>query len=576
MRRLFQLCAVIYLCGVTAVAAKEFSGSASMVSAHDAIVFRDLPQLPRNAPRPFLLGDSPAADLAPPPLTNFNAFLNASEPIVPDTMGAAGPNHLMVTINRVVTIQRRDGTVISSVSADTFWNGFGTFAFDPRIYYDPYANRWIFSSGLNQFTKDSALLLAVSATSDPTGTWFRYKVDADPTDTSWADLPKLGFNSRWIVIQANMEPLSGTAGTEANTSHLFVFNKTNLYAGGAGTFTLISVPPDTFQAFDIVPSATYDPTLQSMFFLTERPDTRGSWTDFPPMLRIYELTGAFGSEILTFRTNAVAPVTWPPGIGLASGFQLGTPQVIRILEKSLDNVIYRNGTLWTVHNMFPSDASDRSDIQFWQITTTGQVLQFARIDDPTGLKHYGFPSIAVNKSNDVLIGYSRFASNQYISANYTFRAGTDPASLLRGDSVLKSGEAPYTIGQSNVYDVLHWGDYSQTVVDPVNDADFWTIQQYAATKALTQDANYGLWWGRFVPPSAWPRFVSEQRSNNNFVVTFTTSFSNKYNLERSFAVPNNLWTTVQSNILGTGNFVQATVTNAFAIGQSFFRLSLTP
>src|SRR5262249_15150816 len=155
-----------------------------------------------------------------------------------------------------------------------------------------------------------------------------------------------------------------------------------------GLFTFIPVPRDAIESFDIVPSATYDATLQNMFLLALRPDTNGSWTNFPPLIRIYELTGAFGSEVLTFRTNAIAPITWPPGVGLASGHQLGTPQVIRILEKSLDNVIYRNGTLWTVHNMFPSDTSDRSDIQFWNITTNGQVLQFARIDDPTGLNHY--------------------------------------------------------------------------------------------------------------------------------------------------------------------------------------------
>ncbi len=572
--------AVVFLCRVA------YAGTPMLPLQHDSIVFRDLPQLPvRNdgAARPSLpmspriLGDSPESQSAPPPLTSFIGYLNDGRSgSIPDCMGAAGPNHLMVTINGVVTIQRRDGQMISSVTADTFWNGLGVQAFDPRLYYDPYASRWVFSSAVDQDSTASALLLAVSATSDPTGTWFRYRIDADPTDSSWADFDKLGFNSRWIVVQANMEPISGsTNSAEAGTSHIFVFNKTNVYAGGSGQFTYISVPEDAFESFDIVPSATYDTNLQSMFLLALRPDTRGSYTDFPPLLRIYELTGAFGAEALTFRTNAIAPITWPPGIGLPSGYQLGTPQVIDIREKSLDNVIYRNGTLWTVHNMFPSDTSDRSDIQFWNITTNGQVLQFGRVDDPTGLKRYGFPSIAVNKSNDVLIGYTRFASNAYISANYTFHAGTDPTNTLRGDSILKPGEAPFTVGDPNVFRSERWGDYTQTVVDPVNDTDFWTLQEYAAID--TNDvAGYGLWWGRFVPPSAWPRIVSQQRSNNDFVVTFTTSFSNKYIFQRSPAVATNLWTIVQSNIAGSGSVMQATFTNAFPAAHNFFELRLVP
>ncbi len=574
---MFRICAIILFGTAIDLLANGFAGRPMMAARHDTIVFSELPQTHIETRRPMLLGDASAAQQMPPPLASFNGYIHDGRtPSIPDCMGAAGPNHLMITINNLVIIQRRDGQTISSVLADTFWNGLGIAPFDPRLYYDPYANRWIFSSGSAQESTNSALLLAVSATSDPTGTWFRYKVDADPTHTSWADYDKLGFNSRWVVVQANMEPIPGSTNTtEANTSHIFVFNKTNVYAGGSGLFTYISVPVDTFQAFDIVPSATYDTNLQSMFLLALRADARGPYTQFPPMIRIYELHGAFGSEVLTFKTNATAPITWPIGRGMASGYQLGTPQVIRILEKSLDNVIYRNGTLWTVHNMFPYDTSDQSDIQFWQITTNGQVLQFGRVEDPTGNNRYGFPSIAVNKSNDVLMAYTRCRSNDYISAKYTFHAGTDAPNTIRGDTILKAGEAPYTTGDTNVFEVLHWGDYTQTVVDPVNDMDFWTIQEYAAVN--TNDlAGYGLWWGRFVPPSAWPRFLSEQRSNNNFVMTFTSSFSNKYNLQSSAVIPTNQWTVVQSNIAGTGSIMQVTVTNAFPAAQNFFEMRLVP
>jgi hypothetical protein len=101
------------------------------------------------------------------------------------------------------------------------------------------------------------------------------------------------------------------------------------------------------------------------------------------------------------------------------------------------------------------------------------------------------------------------------------------------------------------------------------------LQEYAATDTNSVP-GYGLWWGRFVPPSAWPRIVSQQRSNNDFVVTFTTSFSNKYVFQRSPTVPTNLWTVVQSNIAGSGSIMQATFTNAFPAAHNYFELRLVP
>src|SRR5206468_12969140 len=43
-----------------------------------------------------------------------------------------------------------------------------------------------------------------------------------------------------------------------------------------------------------------------------------------------------------------------------------------------------------------------------------------------------------------------------------------------------------------------WGDYSNTSVDPTNDTDLWTIQEYAATPSGGFD-RWGTWWGKVVP-----------------------------------------------------------------------------
>src|SRR5207248_4229407 len=77
-----------------------------------------------------------------------------------------------------------------------------------------------------------------------------------------------------------------------------------------------------------------------------------------------------------------------------------------------------------------------------------------------------------------------------------YRAAGDPAGTTRSDAVLKIGEGPYdkTLGDVS----RHWGRYSRSVVDPANDLDLWTEQEYAAAPVGqgVDSGRWGIWWGR--------------------------------------------------------------------------------
>ena len=111
--------------------------------------------------------------------------------------------------------------------------------------------------------------------------------------------------------------------------------------------------------------------------------------------------------------------------------------------------------------------------------------------------------------------------------------------------------------------------------DPVNDTDFWTIQEYAATPT-DASFSYGLWWGRFVPPSAWPLLLAQQRSDSDLQLTFSSSLGNSYSLEMATDLSGGPWQTLQTNLVGTGKVLQSTVTRAVTAPQVFFRLHVTP
>jgi len=427
---------------------------------------------------------------APAPVTNFAALEDNNTTIPPDTHGAAGPNHVMVTLNSQVRIQTRTGTTLTTVSLNSF---FGTAAFDPRIHYDPYNGRWIFVVTANAQSANSGWCIAISQNSDPTGNWYKYGVnDFDASNAEWADYPTVGFNKNWITIQINRFSLPGNNFTG---TRIYALTKSEFYAGGTATWRL-------WTRNDIggtqAPAVTYNNAINQQYLLQTWSGNSGG----NGLIRMYTIDGAIGSETFTEGPFISTPNPWA-GDG-PDAPQLGSINRISTNGDRMQNVVYRNGSLWATHTIFlPAASPNRASVQWWQVSTAGAVQQRGRIDDGTAANFFAFPSIAVNSASNVLIGYSRFSGTRYASANYSFRLGTDAANTMQPDYTFKLGEDTYFKPSSGRN---RWGDYSATVVDPVNDQDFWTIQEYAETSVGGSD-RWGTWWARVstisvpVPPA---------------------------------------------------------------------------
>jgi hypothetical protein len=414
------------------------------------------------------LGGPTPSPGTPGPNQDFAAYIGTGvEDIPPDPNGAVGPNHLMVMLNGVVRIQERSGTVINTMSLSNFWSKVGPFyssvqscssdicaICDPRILYDPYGRRWITTAQCNVLTETASLLVGVSGTDDPTGEWNLYRVAMDASRRHTLDFPSTGFNKHWIVVQVAVESGYTVGSTAYVGSFIYVFDKADLYAGGAGRFTL-------FQRSDLdyvqTPVLTGDPDLDVAYLvgLSGSGDTRNG-------LRVYTVSGQVGAEVLGIGPVVTGP-SWEnvPAGGLFANTlpQLGTTNKIAPFDSVILSAVYRNGAIWAAHNVhLPTGSPRRTSVQWWQINPRGTVLQRGLVDDPTGQTNYAMPSLAVNWYDDVLIGYSRFASNQYPSAAYSFRASTDPPNTLRADTLLKAGEAPYYVPAPCGQRATRWGD----------------------------------------------------------------------------------------------------------------------
>jgi len=309
----------------------------------------------QKADSPVGGGRGPLASTSPPPEQggSFPAVLDDQRYIPPDTIGAVGTNHLMTTLNSVVAIQTRQGDVLSTVDLTAFWNKLGhSVAFDPKVYYDHFHQRWLFITLADPESTVSALMVGVSSSPDPTGNWTLFDIDADPGNTLWADYPNVGFNEKWVVVTVNMFSISAGG---FSRSDIYAFDQENLNA--TGQFKIFSDPGFTF-----VPAVTYDPRQETLFLLAQEDDGAS--------LRLASISGAVGQE--TYTTNvalALSPQPWQFGASGSGNFlpQLGSSVLIDGNDSRLMNCVFRNGSLWCTHNIFlPAVGTvNREAVQLW-------------------------------------------------------------------------------------------------------------------------------------------------------------------------------------------------------------------
>jgi hypothetical protein len=152
----------------------------------------------------------------------------------------------------------------------------------------------------------------------------------------------------------------------------------------------------------------------------------------------------------------------------------------------LSMVAIRDGSLWVsqvvglsgTNGTYVGDETgtnvDRSAIQWLKLSVDSAGLSYSahgRIYDSASTNpfYYYFPSLMVNCSGDIVMGFSGSSETNYIGSYYSWRLanGLGPAK----PRAIRAGTTNYLSGR--------WGDYSATTLDPTDDWSFWTVQEYA-------------------------------------------------------------------------------------------------
>lgn len=395
-----------------------------------------------------------------------------------DNVLDVGPNHVIQMINgssgsRFQVFDKTGASLGAAVYLDNFVGSAGG-AGDPVVLYDALADRWLMSEFASS---GNHLLVAVSTTADPTGSWYAY----DFTTADFPDYPKYGVWNNMYTVTTN----------ESNPK-LYALDRTKMLAGLAATAQVFNTTSYPGVSFEACAPVTHDggsapPAGAPALFMRMADDGWGAAIPYD-RLDIWTMT----IDWVTPANSVVSGPTYLPTTAFDSGLcgytsfscidQPGTSTNLDPLREILMNrVQYRN---FGSHESIVCDhavdvsGSDRAGIRWYELRRTGGIAnpwsihQQGTWSPDTDSRWLG--AIAINANGDIGLAYNVSSSTVYPSVRYTGRYATDPPGTMTFAETSIVAGASYN--GSNRY-----GDYNSLDVDPANGTIFWGTAQHNPT-----------------------------------------------------------------------------------------------
>jgi hypothetical protein len=359
----------------------------------------------------------------------FDGSMDGNRQVDPQI--AVGGGFVLHGTNLGLIIYDKKGNFVQGVKQSSFNKGI-----DPKMFFDPH-NR-VFGFDLwNPWDKAKLkpVNISVSETSDPTGAWNTYPVPAP----GGVDGGGIGYSKKWIGYsfpggedRTFVIPMAQAKAGEPVTAYHF--------AGSLGHPVFSQDDGDDLYFFQI--SKTH--------FIVRK--VSAGKDGIPQAVLV-------GSS-----EHHLSNIGHPP-----QSPQKGTEQKTASGDRNPKVLYLQNGFLWFSQTI---NYDGRSAVQWHQVKLDGSIVQTGLISSPDS--NYIQSTLAVNKNQDVLLGFQETSENMFISPRLAVHRADDPAGEIGPIMQLAEGQA--------ATDGVSWGDYSGSVCDGDDHTSLWTIQSITDVK----------------------------------------------------------------------------------------------
>jgi hypothetical protein len=493
-----------------------------------------LPENPSSPDVSQLPGGASSASTSPvTPQTIGTSFTGATISdtpgfVPPDSMGAVGPTQYLVTVNgRFRSFSKTTGLADGALNVDPdvfFGSVRSDNTSDPRVRYDRLSGRW-FITMIDVNGTNNRILIAVSSGSTiaSASSFTFFDIPSDTTaparvTSDFADYDTLGIDAKALYIGTNVFAGTGAfKGTDA-----YVIRKSSVLAGGPIVVTVFrnlaigtGEGPFTPQGAD-----NPDPNATEGAFI-------GVSNAFFGELVLRRVSDPGGTPSISSNILITVPSTAFP---LAAP-QTGSAKTLDALDDRLFAATFRNGSLWTAHNIGVNSSGvasspTRTAVRWYELRgiPTGQtpsIFQSGTIFDgaASNPRFFLIPSVMVSGQGHAAFGFSTSGASEHPNAATVGR--------LVGGALGTVGTTQLYTNSSSTYGpqastIQRWGDYSFTSLDPVDDMTMWTVQEFSnATNSWAVRVVKLIAPAPATPALASPASVATGKPSVNVTITGT-------------------------------------------------------
>ncbi|MEP0844743.1 MAG: hypothetical protein HRF43_18750 [Phycisphaerae bacterium] len=445
---------------------------------------------------------------------------------LPDSHGAAGPDHLVAVVTGSIWWCRKTGQLqnVQPLGLDAEESlDFSFFApltpqtitFGPKVLYDQYNGRFLVVATDLTFVAGgypadtSSILVAVSDDSDPNGTWHFHKIDTKLTISGQAHFaydPAVAVGPDGVYITADFYRYSDDI---FGGSRLYIIKKAEFYAGAPAVVTALD--PSTAvgipgQIRGLTPTHMFGTPQAGVGTFVLSADPRW-YLGSPTNNLLFVFTVEDSVTAPTFNLDVFFFDTFDNTYYYLDAEQQGTATRILAGNRGIAGAVWRDNALWTVLSLRPQSGINamQSTVNWLKINTTDlaelEAADFGEVDGENIAPgtHTSLPSIAVDSRGSMALGFCASGPGVFPGAYYTGRLATDPAGATDPPQPLAVGLDYYS--RLAGAGISWWGDYSATVIDPESDT-FWVYNARALPRTPifegdTEDGIWGTTWGSF-------------------------------------------------------------------------------
>jgi len=450
-------------------------------------------------------------------------------------MAISNEGRLISVINSNIYYRNTNNdSVPAAKSLLAFKNPVNTFnsAYDPKVIYDPNADRFVLVCLIGNEDSTSKILVGFSKSNKPSGAWNLYLLPGNPlNDTSWTDYPMVSLTEKEFFLTANLLVNNMPWQTAFKQTVIWQIKKDSGYAGKPvlGTMLHSNIKHNNRPIRNLCPvkggSKLYGP---NMYFLSNR--NFASQNDTVFLVNVTDTIGAPGATV------TVKPlVSNQPYYFAADAQQPSATNSLATNDSRNLGAFYENGKIQYVHNT-ANPANNRISIYHGVITNLSATTPSVSgniLDNSNGM-YFGYPNISYMgngpSDDNALITFNHSSTQIYPGCS---AVQTDGAGSYSGVLTIKNGTAFINVLTSNLE---RWGDYSGSQRRYNNPGEVW-MSGYYALDNTNAPKSHNAWIAQIFTNEKYAGIGQAEKNAGNNAAVFPNPATDVYSVELSLKQP---------------------------------------